>query len=183
MSVHVQEAGGGDPTPLERSRWHDQLGVAYPNDGALAGLSVDENERHLAQRPGDGDEITVDASFLQLAPVKIGRGVVADAADIVRSQPPSLTGNHGGGDLPAGHDLGTEHFELGAEGGELRETQDRVRGIFADTEDVKSWLAHKVVVQSIGRGEECKESCECCVRPIIIGEAAGQLTESGALRS
>src|SRR4029077_10232717 len=105
--------------------------------------------RHLEQ-------IAVDPGTAEFLAMKFGGGVVADGSNIMCAQPPTLAGNQRGRHLAAEHDLGAKHFHLGAQGGELCELQNRVGGVLADPQDVKTWLAHKVVVQGIGRAEKCK---------------------------
>jgi hypothetical protein len=47
-----------------------------------------------------------------------------------------LAGDHGGGDLSAGEDVGGAEFDLGAGGRELVNGNERVGGVQADTNDV-----------------------------------------------
>jgi hypothetical protein len=112
----------------------------------------------LAQSARDFDQVDVDSGTAKFATVKFGGGVVADDSDIVGAEAPSLAGDEGGGDLAAREDLRAEHFDLGAEGGELGKSENSVGGVFADAEDVETRSAHRVVVQGIGRGEKNKES-------------------------
>jgi hypothetical protein len=58
--------------------------------------------------------------------------------------------------LPAQHDLGAKHFHLGSQGGELCELQNRIGGVLADSQDVETWRAQKVVVQGIETAKKCK---------------------------
>ena len=99
----------------------------------------------------------MDAGTAEFAAVEFCRGVVADGANVMSAQAPPLAGDQRRSDLAAGHDLGAEHFELGAEGGELGELQHGVGGVLADAQDVETLSAHKVVVQGIGTAEKCKE--------------------------
>ena len=46
-----------------------------------------------------------------------GGEIVADFADIAGAESPGLGGDHGGGDLSAGEDVGGAEFDLGAGGG------------------------------------------------------------------
>jgi len=98
----------------------------------------------------------VDAGTVEFSAVEVGGVVVADSADVVGAKPPALAGDQCGGDLAAGEDLCAEHFQFGAEGGELGELEDGVRGVFADAENVETLSAHRVVVQGIGRADKCK---------------------------
>jgi len=98
----------------------------------------------------------MDAGTAELAAVEFCRGVVADGANVMSAQAPPLAGDQRRSDLAAGHDLGAEHFELGAEGGELGKLEHGVGGVFADAEDIEKFGAHRVVVQGIGREEKCK---------------------------
>lgn len=98
----------------------------------------------------------MDSGMAEFAAMKVCSRVVADNTHVMRTQAPSLAGDESGGYLSAGHDLRAEHFDFGAEGGELRELQDGVGGVFADAEDVESRGRHNVVVQGIGREGKCK---------------------------
>ncbi len=61
------------------------------------------------------------AGGTEFATVKLGEVVVSDGSNIMGAQSPTLAGDERRGNLAAGHDLGAEHFDLRAEGGEMRE--------------------------------------------------------------
>jgi len=96
----------------------------------------------MAESFGKASEMKGDAFATQFAAVQFGGVVVADAADIVRAQSPTLARDQSSGDLAAGHDLRVERFDLGAERGELRNLQDSVGGVFADAENIEFGGAH-----------------------------------------
>ena len=82
-----------------------------------------------------------DAFTPKVTPMKFRQMVVADAADVVGAQPPSLAGDNGGGDLAAEHDLRVESFDLGAEGGELGDLENGIGGVFADCRECRIFVS------------------------------------------
>ena len=95
------------------------------------------------------NEVGPNASSAEFTLVEFGCGVIADDADVVAAESPTLAGDERSGYLASGHDASAEHLDFGAERREAREAQDGVGGVFADAEDVESRSAHKVVVQGI----------------------------------
>lgn len=75
----------------------------------------------MAERARRGGEIAMDTGAPEFATVKLGEVVVSDGSNIMGAQSPTLAGDERRGNLAAGHDLGAEHFDLRAEGGEMRE--------------------------------------------------------------
>jgi len=179
VPVHVQESSGSDPSSLEKGRRDSEARVAAPNNGALPGTCINQDEGHLAERSRNLGEIAMDSGAAEFAAMQVGGVVVPDDSNIMSAESPALAGDEGGCDLASRHDLGTEHFQLGTQSRELGELQNGVGGVFADAQDVKTLSAHEVVVQGIGRAEKCKVGLRRSVRPIILNEPRRWLTESG----
>ncbi len=137
VAVEVEGAGLEDPVALEITRLEGEAVVALPEYGALAGV-VDEDEGLLAGAARRGEEMRFDAEARELGAVQGGCEVVADFADIAGAESPGLAGDHGGGDLSAGEDIGGTKFDLGAGGRIVVDGDERVGGIEADTDDVDS---------------------------------------------
>ena len=130
-----------------------------PDDGAFAGMLVDEDEREVAGRVPNGGEVRGDAFATEGAEMKFGGVVVAHAADVAWAESPTAAGDHGGSDLSAEEDLRVQDFDFVAGSGEMRELVDVVGGVFADAEEVEFFgRVHEVVVQGKRRSGKCKES-------------------------
>jgi len=79
-----------------------------------------------------------DAEARELGAVQGSGEIVADFADVAGAQSPGLAGDHGGGDLASGQDIGGAKFDFGAGGRIVVDGDERVGGIEADTDDVDS---------------------------------------------
>ena len=92
----------------------------------------------LAGAAWRGEEMRFDAEAGELGAVQGGGKVVTDFADVTRAKSPGLAGDHGGGDLASGEDIGGAKFDFGAGGRIVVDGDERVGGIEADTDDVDS---------------------------------------------
>ena len=72
VSIDVKSAGIGDPFAPEFCRLQGQSIVAFPKNGALAGV-VDEDDRLLAGASRRGDEMGFDTQALEFGAVNRGR--------------------------------------------------------------------------------------------------------------
>ena len=77
-----------------------------------------------------------DAEAREFRAMQSGGVIVANFADIACAQSPGLAGDHGGGDLASGEDVGRTELDLGAGGRELVNGNERVGSVEADTDDV-----------------------------------------------
>src|ERR1700737_128343 len=93
-----------------------QACIALPKNGAFAGV-VDEDESLLAGAPRGGEEKRFDTESREFATVQSCGAVVAHLADVASLQSPGLAGDHGGGDLSTGQDVGGVKGDLGSGGG------------------------------------------------------------------
>jgi hypothetical protein len=75
-----------------------------------------------------------DAVVCELGAVQGGRKVVADFADVAGAKSPGLAGDHGGGDLAAGEDVGGTEFNLGAGGRVVVNGNQGVGGVEPDAD-------------------------------------------------
>jgi len=112
VAINIEEARGVNPTSLEKGRRYGEARIAAPDDSALTGLRLHENEGHLTQRFGRAGEMEGDAFTPKVAAVEFRQVVVAHTADVMSAEPPTLAGNNGGGDLAAEHNLRVESFDL-----------------------------------------------------------------------
>src|SRR5580692_7471688 len=112
MAVNIEKACGIDPTSSEKRGRNGEARIAAPNHGAFARLSFHKNEGHLTERFGRAGEMESDAFAPKLATMQLGEVIVADAADVMRAQPPTLASDNCGGNLAAEHDLRVERFDL-----------------------------------------------------------------------
>jgi len=112
VAVNIKKARGVNPTSLEKGRRYGEARIAAPDDSALTGLRLHENEGHLTQRFGRAGEMEGDAFTPKVATVEFRQVVVAHTADVMSAEPPTLAGNNGGGDLAAEHNLRVESFDL-----------------------------------------------------------------------
>ena len=97
----VDKKGGRvqDEVFLEVVRLKRNRRIAFPENGALSRNFINQDERCLARAAARDDPMRLDAFACHFAPLKITSGVIADFADIARAKSPTLTGNHGAGDL------------------------------------------------------------------------------------
>jgi hypothetical protein len=109
--------------------------VALPEDGALAGV-VNEDESLLAGAAWRGEEMRFDAEARELGAMQRSGKVVTDFADVTRAKSPGLAGDHGGGDLASGENVGGAEFDFGTGGGVVLNGNQRVGGVEADANDV-----------------------------------------------
>ena len=135
VAVEMERAGFENPFALQIGGLDSEAVVALPEDGTLAGV-VDQDEGLLAGAAGCGEEVCFDAEVGELGAVQSGGKVVANFADVASAQSPGLAGDHGGGDLSAGEDVGGAEFDFRAGGREVLDGNERVGGIEADTDDV-----------------------------------------------
>lgn len=157
VAVDIEQAGARDPMLLEEGKRNAETRVPMPDDGAFAGVLVDEDEGKVAGRVPNGSEFRGNALAAKGAAMKFGDRIVAHAADVVRAESPAAASNHGGGDLSPEKDLRVEDFGFVAGRGEAGELVDMIGGIFADAEDVEfSRRVHVVVVQGKRRNGKCK---------------------------
>jgi hypothetical protein len=81
----------------------------------------------------------LDTGASKFRAMERGGVVVADFADVAGAQAPLLAGDHGGGDLAAGQNLGGAEFDFGATGGIVGDGDESVGGVEADADDVELW--------------------------------------------
>jgi len=98
-----------------------------------------------------------DAEARKFGAMEGGGWVVADFANVASAQSPGLAGDHGGGDLPAGEDVGGAEFDLGAGGGVVVNGNEGVGSVEADTDDVDSFGWHFWLGQCKRTAARCKE--------------------------
>jgi hypothetical protein len=109
--------------------------VALPEHGALASV-VDEDEGLLAGAAWGCEKVRFNAKVGEFGAVQSRGEVIAHFADIARAQPPRLAGDHGGGDLAAGENVGGAEFDLGAGSRVVVDGNERVGSVEADTDYV-----------------------------------------------
>jgi hypothetical protein len=128
VSIEMESAGFQDPITMQIAGLESEAIVALPEDGALAGV-VDQDEGLLAGATGSGEEIRFDAEVGELGAVEGCGEVVANFSDVAGAQSPGLAGDHGGGDLSAGKDVGGAEFDFGAGGWVVMDGDERVGGV------------------------------------------------------
>jgi len=135
VAVEVKGAGFADPILIEIGGLEGEAIIALPEDGALAGV-VDEDESLLAGAAWRGEEMRFHAMVGELGAVKGCGEVVANFADVAGAESPGLAGDHCGGNLAAGEDVGGAEFDFRSGGRELVDGDESVGGVEADTDDV-----------------------------------------------
>src|SRR6266481_1071411 len=135
VPIYVKSTRLGDPFALEFFRAKGQARVAFPENGAFAGV-IHKNERLLAGTPGGREEMRRDAEPGKFRAVHRGSAVVAQFTDVTGTQSPLLASNHGGGDLAAGQDIRGSKFDLGPARGIVFDGNERVGGIESNADDV-----------------------------------------------
>ena len=77
-----------------------------------------------------------DAEARELGAMQGSGKVVTDFADVAGAKSPGLAGDHGGGDLASGEDIGGAKFDFGAGSGVVMNGDQRVGSVQADTDYV-----------------------------------------------
>ena len=109
VAVEVKRAGVDDPFALKFLGEKRQARIALPEHGAFA-AGIDKDERLLAVTLGRGEEMSFHAEALEFSAMEQCRMILAEFADITRSQAPLLAGGHGGSDLSAEERVGGMNF-------------------------------------------------------------------------
>jgi hypothetical protein len=135
VAVEVEGVGLEDPLALKVIRSESETVVALPEDGALAGV-VDKDEGLLAGAAWGGEKMRLYSATREFGAMQGRGGIVANFADVSRAQSPELAGDHGGGDLASGENVGGAEFNLGARSGVAVNGNERVGGVQANADDV-----------------------------------------------
>src|SRR6266702_1821031 len=86
VTIHVKRAGMNDPIALKFFRSQSQTVVAFPKNGAFAGV-IDKDESLLAGTSGRGEEMRLDAEARKFRAMELGGDVVPDLANVARASP------------------------------------------------------------------------------------------------
>jgi hypothetical protein len=135
VPIHVKRAGVDDPLATELFRTKSDSIVAAPEDGALTG-TIHKNKGLLAGASRSGEEMRLDAGSQKFRRMDGGCGIVANFADVSSTKSPVLASHHGAGDLSTGENVCGTEFHLRAALGEVRERNQRVRGVEPNADGV-----------------------------------------------
>jgi hypothetical protein len=149
VSINEERARACDPIGMQVFRAQGDLPVALPENGALAGLLVNEDEGRLAHAAGGHDPVCIDTLPGHFRLLKLPGFVVAYFADIPGAQSPALASGNRACGLTSCATLGGEDFDLRIEGREMGKADDGVSGVDADTDDIDRRLVevlHKMII-------------------------------------
>src|SRR5712692_1024595 len=136
VPVEMHGPGAEDPFSIEFFWANREAGIAPPQDGALTGWLVHEDEGCLARAAGNCNHARLDAGAGKLALLQFGGPIVAHFADVSRTQAPLLAGNQRARHLAAGMDLSREELDLGIESREMGQADQSIGGVQADAGDI-----------------------------------------------
>jgi len=136
MSVDVHETCGANPIPRQFLSAQIEPVITLPEDSALAGLLIDDDERKLARAINHLDQMCVYSFARELFTLQTACGIVSDFPDIAAAQSPTVAGNSSRGRLPSRKRTGGENLCFRVEGGETRHADERVGGVEADSDDI-----------------------------------------------
>ncbi len=100
MPIDVKGSRVEDPIPSQILWLKRQTVVPFPQHGALSGI-VDEDERLLAGAAVRREKVRFDSEANEFGAMQCGGRIIADFANVARSQPPRLTRHHRRSDLPS----------------------------------------------------------------------------------
>ena len=138
MAVDVKQAGAGDHVVGNLLGPHREAIVAPPQDGTLAGGTVDDDVGGLVgTAPADHHVIEVDAGVLEAFELDAAAEVVADRADVLGAQAEAGAGDEGAGHLAAGREVLFLERHLAGIGRKVRHDEKGIGGVEAHSNDVE----------------------------------------------
>lgn len=156
VAIDMKSAGVENPIALELFRAEGEAAVALPENGTLAGV-VHEDERLLAGTRRGGEKVRLDAEASKFGAMECSPGVIANLADIARSEPPLLAGDDGSGDLAARQNRCGANFDFGAARWKMTNGNERVDGVETDADEIDFGdLCHVGSRHSNRSDEDCK---------------------------
>ncbi len=105
-------------------------------NGSLSGLLIHKDVRGLAGTIVYYDEMRVHAGALEFPSLELARRVISYSSNVTRPQAPGGAGHHSRGHLPAGQNARRSELHFRIQRREMRQLDDRVGGIHADTHDI-----------------------------------------------
>ena len=154
----MKQARSCDPLLTQLAGLDIETGVALPKDGTFARRLVEKNKRTLAFACGDFQQVSFDTLASELFAMHLAGMVVANLSDIAGTQTPSPAGNSRAGRLPTRKTLGGKDLHLGVEGGEGRETYNRVEGVQPDADNIDVWWRNIQGRRLYGHGKRLYEN-------------------------
>ena len=138
-----------DPPRRDRILWnivdsHDERRITIPEDRAIAGASVDEDDGELVRGARDNPRRAhVDAGRHQAFAREHAEVVVAKAADVARAPAETRTGDRGGRHLPAWKPGKSLQTLLRIRCRVFGDDRDQVDAVEAETDRIEGFLASR----------------------------------------
>src|SRR5690349_12644261 len=151
MSIHMHQPGRADPRLRKFLRPQVEPVVALPENSALPGFLINNDEGHLARAIRHLDQVRLHSFASELLALPTSRGIVADLAHIAGAQAPAVASYRSRRGLSAWKHARRENLRLGVKGREAGHTNERVGGIEPDSDDIGAIVAR---VPPIG-GRSC----------------------------
>ena len=136
MSVDEEHARTRNPIGTQIFRAQGDLPVAFPENGALAGFLVNEDEGRLAHAARGYEPVRIDTLTGHFGLLKFPGFVVAYFADVSGTQAPALAGGDSACRLSSWAALSGENLDFRIERGEIRKADDGIGGVDTDADDI-----------------------------------------------